>query len=88
MNEAIISAGDDDKIKIWGRKGCCNNILIGHQHSVRSLCKIDKNYFASGSFDNKIKIWDFNNNKYIQTLSGHSSNVIQIIKLKNNFLAS
>ena len=88
MNESIISGGDDDKIKIWGRNGCCNNILIDHQHSIRSLCKIDKNYFASGSFDNKIKIWDFNSNKCIQTLSGHSSNVIQIIKLKNNFLAS
>ena len=88
MNEAIISGGDDDKIKIWGRNGCCNNILTDHQHSVRTLCKIDKNYFASGSFDNKIKIWDFNTNKCILTLSGHSSNVIQIIKLKNNFLAS
>ena len=34
--------------------------LKGHEDSVRTLCKIDDNYFASGSFDNTIKIWDFN----------------------------
>ena len=88
MNESIISGGDDDKIRIWGKNGCCNQIFDEHIEPVRTLCLIDNNYFASGSFDNKIKIWDFKNNKCIQTISGHSSNVIEIIKLKNNSLAS
>ena len=77
--------GKDHKIKIWGRNGCCHKILNDHNHSVRTLCKINMTYFASGSFDNKIKIRDVNSNKCILILSGHSSNVIQIVKLKNKF---
>ena len=55
---------------------------------MRTLCKIDDNYFASGSFDNKIKIWDLRQLNCFQTLEGHHSNVTTVIKLNNDNLAS
>ena len=55
-------------------------VLKGHELPVRTLCYISENYFASGSFDDKIKIWDLKNYKEVQTLKGHTSNVICVIK--------
>ena len=49
---------------------------------------MDDDHFASGSFDNTIKIWDLNTFESNQTLEGHKSPVICVIKLKGNKLAS
>ena len=65
-----------------------DNELKGHEDKIRTLCKIDENYFDSGSFDNTIKIWDINNLNYIQTLNEHNLTIISIIKLEDNRLVS
>ena len=62
--------------------------MKGHTYPVRTLCQIDDNHFASGSFDNKIKIWDLNKYECIQTLEGHQSNVICVIKYNDDILIS
>ena len=49
---------------------------------VRTFCQIDENHFASGSFDKTIKIWEINTWKCVQTLEGHTGNIIGIINLK------
>ena len=59
-------------------------ILEGHKHDVRDICVIDKDHFASSSLDNTIKIWNINTLSCEQTLEGHTSNVIDIIKLKGS----
>ena len=59
-------------------------ILNEHEHDVRDICVINKDYFASSSFDNTIKIWNINTKICEQTLKGHTSNVIDIIKLKGS----
>ena len=61
--------------------------LIGHLGSVRGLCQINDQYFASSSFDNTIKIWDINSKQCINTLTEHQSNVICII-FCDNYLIS
>ena len=61
--------------------------LNGHDNSVRALCKINDNYFASGSFDNTIKIWDINGKKCVNTLIGHSSNVVGIINYDDKIIS-
>ena len=63
-------------------------IFVGHKHSVRTLCHLEKDIFASGSFDGSIKIWKLNEDKEIQTLEGHNSYVISVIKIKNGDLVS
>ena len=60
---------------------CIHSIEKEHAHSVRTFCQINKKYFASGSFDYTIKIWEFNSWKGIQTLYGHEFNIICLIAL-------
>ena len=70
----------DKTIKLW--KNEINfKTLEEHAHSVRTFCQINKKYFASGSFDYTIKIWEINSWKGIQTLYGHEFNIICLIAL-------
>jgi WD40 repeat protein len=95
-DDVIISGADDMKIKVWKNVGHRNNInnwkiikeYTGHKHSVRTLCKINEDTFASGSFDGSIKIWNLNKDEAIQSLEGHKSYVISVIKIKNGDLVS
>ena len=66
----------------------CIHTLNEHQHSVRTICQINKEKFASGSFDATIKIWDIESFNCEQTLEGHNSNVIGIVMLNNRTIAS
>ena len=79
-NGIILSGSDDKTIKIW--KDYSNILTLKkHKNSIRAFCQINEKYFASGSFDNTIKIWDINTWKSVQTLYGHSSNIISIVSL-------
>ena len=62
--------------------------FTGHELWVNSLVKCSPDYFASGSNDSKIKIWDFYNRKCIGTLSGHVDCILTLVLLKNNNLCS
>ena len=62
--------------------------FTGHELWVISLVKCSQDFFASGSNDSKIKIWDYYNKKCIGTLSGHLDCILSLILLKNNNLCS
>ena len=84
---ALLIATYEPTIKLYEDFKCVK-LYKGHTKSVRAFCQIDENHFASGSFDNTIKIWDKKTCEIIQDLKGHTSNVICIIKLKDNTLVS
>ena len=47
--------------------------LEGHSGFVNSVCwSPDGKYFASGSYDETVKIWDVKSGKELKTLEGHS----------------
>ena len=50
--------------------------------STTQNSRIKKCQSAKKSFDNTIKIWEINSLNCVQTLEGHTSNVINVIKLK------
>ena len=91
-NEYLLTGSEDNTIGIWEKSDFeqYKNIsyLKGHRYPIRALCQINKKYFASGSFDNRIKIWDFEKKECVQTLEGHQSNVICVIKYKSDMLIS
>ena len=88
-NGYILSGSHDNLIKIWDNYNQFVTDLKGHTESVRSICQIGKtNYIASASFDHTIKIWDLNTNECIQTLTEHTSNVINILYHSDGYLIS
>ena len=86
-SQILLSGSDDRKIRIWNLNLNLLEELEGHKHSVRAFCKIDDNYFASGGFDNTIKIWDFNKKVCVDSLEGHISNIICIIKYDGKLIS-
>ena len=88
-NGYILSGSHDNLIKIWDSYNQFVTDLRGHTESVRSICQIGKtNYIASASFDHTIKIWDLNTNECIQTLTEHTSSVINILYHSDGYLIS
>ena len=88
-NGYILSGSHDNLIKIWDNYNQFVTDLKGHTESVRSICQIGKtNYIASASFDHTIKIWDLNKNECIQTLTEHTSSVINILYHSDGYLIS
>ena len=84
LSNGYIASGSNDKSIIIWNADCIVTRLEGHTESVRDICQINDNLIASSSFDRTIKIWDLNSGKCLNTLQGHTLNVIGIIYLKNS----
>jgi ribosome assembly protein 4 len=79
--ERLVSGSDDFTLFFWEPSESKKPIerLTGHQQPVNHLSfSPDGRYFASASFDKKIKIWDGQKGKFIATLSGHVGAVYQV----------
>jgi len=86
----LISGHSDGVIKVW-EMGSFKlwYSAPAHNSSVTCLARIN-DFFASGSIDNQIKLWD-SSLKDIQTLSYHSATIIALIyweKMKSLFSSS
>ena len=86
LKNGILLSSDDKTFLIWKNFSLYKSIKCNCQY--RNLCQIDDNCLACASYDNVIDLFDLNNFKKYEVLTGHYSNVICIIKLKNNKLAS
>ncbi|RDD47310.1 F-box/WD repeat-containing protein 7 [Trichoplax sp. H2] len=74
-NNKIISASDDNTVKIWSAStGKCLKTLCGHTGGVWAS-QLHNNYVISGSTDRTLKVWDVDSGACIHTLSGHTSTV-------------
>ena len=63
--------------------------LIGHSNSVTSLVNLPQMMFASGSLDQKILIWDINNNfKQSSNLTSKSGDVTSLVLVQNQYIFS
>ena len=70
LDDKTLLIGSENIITIWENKQV-KAYLTDHEHDVRDICVINENYFASGSFDNTIKIWEtkeFNCIQKVQTI--------------------
>jgi WD40 repeat protein len=87
LDNGIIVAGCGNKIiKLWKPKSDntyeISKIIGAHSKEIRTLCQVDETHFASGSFDNTIKIWDIDTLECVQTLDEQTSYILGIINLK------
>ena len=62
--------------------------LHGHKSYIECIEKIDNNKFATGSFDNTVKIWDAKEKSCLRTLKGHKYGIDYLKSLSHSTLAS
>ncbi|KAJ2005827.1 Coatomer subunit beta' [Coemansia thaxteri] len=76
------SASLDKTIKVWSLGSPVPNYTIdGHTKGVNAVDYYhgsDKPYLVSGADDFLTKVWDYQNNSCVQTLEGHSQNVVTV----------
>lgn len=79
--ERLVSGSDDFTLFLWepaeSKKPLAR--LTGHQQPVNHLCfSPDGRFFASASFDKKVKIWNGATGQFVATLTGHVGAVYQV----------
>ena len=62
--------------------------LLGHERSVRTICRVDNNFFVSGSFDKTIRIWDYHNLCCVQIIYAHSDLILITLMISSGQLIS
>lgn len=80
-NGCLISSGDEKSAKIWDIKTekLLNNYINEHNGYVNCVkWSPDSLYFASGSKDHKIKLYDIRTKTAIQSIDAHSNSVTSI----------
>ena len=79
--ERLISGSDDYTLLLWHPTENKRPIkrLTGHQQAVNHLAfSPDSRFFASASFDKKVKIWNGRSGDFVSTLTGHVGAVYQV----------
>jgi ribosome assembly protein 4 len=79
--ERLVSGSDDFTLFLWHPQESKQPIkrLTGHQQAVNQIVfSPDARYFASASFDKKVKIWNGFSGDFISTLTGHVGAVYQV----------
>ena len=79
--ERLVSGSDDFTLFLWNPKESKHPIkrLTGHQQAVNHIAfSPDGRFFASASFDKKVKIWNGYSGDFLVTLTGHVGAVYQI----------
>jgi len=79
--ERLISGSDDFTLMLWHPTENKRPIkrLTGHQQAVNHLAfSPDSRFFASASFDKKVKIWNGRSGDFVSTLTGHVGAVYQV----------
>lgn len=80
-HERLVSGSDDYTLFMWHPTQEKQPIkrLTGHQQAVNHIAfSPDGRYFASASFDKKVKLWNGFSGDFLATLTGHVGPVYQV----------
>jgi ribosome assembly protein 4 len=79
--ERLVSGSDDFTLFVWAPQADKKPItrLTGHQQLINHIAfSPDGRFFASASFDKKVKLWCGISGKFLHTLNGHVGAVYQV----------
>lgn len=91
--EILVSGSDDFTMFMWKpqeSKHCVAPRMTGHQQLINHIAfSPDARYFASASFDKKIKVWCGKTGRFLATLHGHVGSVYQVTwSMNSQYLVS
>ena len=93
-NKILASGSGDKNIKIWNIEDrSIMSTLSGHTGTVSALFYVKEGVLVSGSWDNSLIIWsrstpESSTYSHKQTLTGHKSRIMGIIRLNNREIMS
>jgi len=73
---------------VWSRNQYEVHKFINLKAHVFSIVSLNQNKIATGTIDNSIRIWDIENCKLLNTLSGHPGSVLCLTLFSPNILLS
>jgi WD40 repeat protein len=82
----ILSGGMDGKLCLWDSGSNCVN-LTGHKGSISKVLCGEENLAISSSWDKTVKVWDLDSESCIQTLSGHTKRILDVV-WQNSFVGT
>jgi len=80
-SERMVSCSDDFTIFMWDPEHSKKPVgrMTGHVQAINHIAfSPDGRYFASASFDRKVKVWDGRTGAFVATLNGHVAAVYQV----------
>jgi WD40 repeat protein/class 3 adenylate cyclase len=81
----ILTAGGDNKIKLWTTTLALRQTFIGHSSDVLSIdFSPDGRYFVSGGRDEKIVLWETNTGKKIRTITRAHRGGVNAVRFSPN----
>jgi len=90
--DRLVSGSDDFTLYLWHPESSKHPVkrLTGHQQAVNDLAfSPDGRYFASASFDKKVKVWNGATGDFVTTLTGHVGAVYRVVwSADSRFLVS
>ena len=69
-------------------KFTCIKTLIGHTNKIVSLIELDSGKLVSGSYDNKIRIWDLNEKNGEEKVINESERILSLLEFEKNKILS
>ena len=87
----LLCGTNNNSIQLYDIISTSNDMIFsfrGHDLWVNCLIKCDSQFFASGSNDAEIRIWDYNNKSLYKVIRGHDDCILSMILLKNGKLCS
>ena len=88
LNNLLISASQDDTIKLWNISLSDSIKTLTVNSSVYCLSLLSDDLLASGSSNGSIQFWSMKNFTNIKTIYAHNSSVYSLLKLSNGYLVT
>ena len=70
--DTIVSASEDNTLKIWSHDGKCLSTLTGHKKAITCMdISPNSRLIVSGSKDNTVKLWELETGRCVYTMDSH-----------------